>query len=198
MKIASVQPKYVKQTAEKTKKKALRRALRRTQESAGPRTSGQAATPSLELYQKEECRFSHAVRNHLSRLGLDFVSHTVPDGNSLKHEQLVHAGGKDEIPFLIDHKTGVRLFQSQAIINYLDKEYGQVREGAIRGWAHELDLRVRARADQLAWAIRTPFDRARDVVEDLSEGLSTLRKSYKVVKKVIQAPLRDKEVRRAA
>lgn len=80
--------------------------------------------PGIELFQKEECPFSHAVRQKLSDLGLDFIAHSVPDEDSLKHQKLVEAGGKDQVPFLADHKSGVKLYESDAIIAYLDQEYG--------------------------------------------------------------------------
>ena len=55
--------------------------------------------PVLELFQKENCPFSHAVRSKLTRLGLDFVAHSVPDGHPPSSiEQLVRAGGKDQLP----------------------------------------------------------------------------------------------------
>ena len=80
--------------------------------------------PTLELFQKEECPFSHTVRQKLSDLGLDFVAHSIPDTQDLKHKELVNAGGKDQVPFLIDHKSGVKLYESEAIVSYLEKEYG--------------------------------------------------------------------------
>lgn len=78
----------------------------------------------LELFQKEECPFSHVVRQKLSDLGLDYAAHSIPDAQDLKHKELVNAGGKDQVPFLIDHKTGVKLYESEAIVSYLEKEYG--------------------------------------------------------------------------
>lgn len=148
--------------------------------SQGPQ--GTPGNLTLELYQKESDPFSHSVRNRLSRLGLDFICHNVPAGQPFKHEQLVHAGGKDQIPFLIDRRTGVKLYNSQSIIAYLENEYGELPENRIKRWAQQLRTRVETRADQIGWAIREPMERARTAVDDMNEGWESLRRSYQAVR----------------
>lgn len=86
------------------------------------------SAPKLELFQNEDCPYSHAVRERLSELGLDFISRSVSfeeDERAKKtHERLVQAGGQDQVPFLIDHTTGERMYESEDIIAYLDRKYG--------------------------------------------------------------------------
>jgi glutathione S-transferase len=134
--------------------------------------------PSLELYQKENCPFSHAVRNRLTKLGLDFIAHTVPDDQPLKHEKLVQAGGKDQVPFLIDHTSGIKLYESQAILAYLDKTYGK-EPGT--DWMSRLtqliDTRMRAWADPIAWQLSSPLLRAQRSQLDARNAIKTLEGS---------------------
>lgn len=143
----------------------------------------------LELFQKEDCPFSHSVRVRLSELGLDFIAHSIPDGNDLKHQELVRAGGKDQVPFLMDHRTGVKLYDSLAILNYLDSEYGRPPATPILRFAQTLGNRVRARASQIAWAIRNPVIRVRSLRDEMSETWDTLRGSLQVVKSTLQEPV---------
>lgn len=99
------------------------RKARKTQKPRGARTP-RKALPVLELYQREDCPYSARVRSELSRLGLDFVAHNVAIHDDLKHQELVKASGKDQIPFLVDHRSGTKLGDSDAIVQYLRGKYG--------------------------------------------------------------------------
>lgn len=86
----------------------------------------------LELYQAESCSYSRRVREKLTDLGLSYVVHNprLPekDGGDVKNEQVIHqlraAGGRDEIPYLVDtcHRTAI--YESDEIIEYLEEQYG--------------------------------------------------------------------------
>ena len=76
----------------------------------------------LELYQFEECPYCVKVRIKLSELGLDYISRTAPKG-SAKRKYLEKLGGKQQVPFLVDQDKGVMMYESDDIIEYLQKTY---------------------------------------------------------------------------
>ncbi|OFZ22446.1 MAG: hypothetical protein A2X94_01315 [Bdellovibrionales bacterium GWB1_55_8] len=154
--------------------------------------------PDIEIYQKEDCPYSHAVRAKLTELGLDFVAHTVPDDQPFKHERLVQAGGKDQIPFLIDRRSGVQLYNSGSIVSYLEHEYGTATPNPIIQLARNIDTRVRSRADRVAWRVRMPIERIAQVRDQLKspakrqelrgvvrDSVETLRGTYRAIRKAI-------------
>ncbi len=143
-----------------------------------------AATPWLELFQREADPSSHAVREHLSELALDYVAHNV-SGTDLKHAKLVQAGGRDSIPFLIDHKTGAKLYDADAILIYLSREYGEREDNPLLRGVHRLEILARSRADRLAWSVFTPLAKAEDTVNDIWETVlgtaRVLRESFEKI-----------------
>jgi glutathione S-transferase len=175
-------------------KKAFKNAQRRASESSGIHSAGNqhGPMPVLELYQKENCPFSHAVRNKLTRLGLDFVAHSIPDGHPLKHEQLIRAGGLDQLPFLIDHTSGVKLYESPVILAYLDKTYG---EPGSKDWlgslADAVSDKLRSRADQIAWRVAAPLIRAQEVGLSAREAMQSLSKTWDYVLERVQTAMNE-------
>lgn len=175
-------------------KKAFKNAQRRASESSGVRSTGynHGPMPVLELYQKENCPFSHAVRNKLTRLGLDFVAHSIPDGHPLKHEQLVRAGGLDQLPFLIDHTSGVKLYESPVILAYLDKTYGEPRSTDWLGsLAENIGEKLRSRADQIAWRVSAPLMRAQELSDSARTAVQSLGKSWDYVVERVQTAMNE-------
>lgn len=82
----------------------------------------------LELYQAEDCPYSEKVREKLMELGVSYITHNpraAHNGvqNQQVLEEMVALGGKDEIPFLVDHQHGVQLYESEDIIDYLEENY---------------------------------------------------------------------------
>jgi glutathione S-transferase len=82
----------------------------------------------LELYQAEGCRYSAKVRETLTDLGVSYVVHNPRSAagetrNERTHEQLRTLGGDDQIPFLVDHQHGVRMYESDDIVAYLEEHY---------------------------------------------------------------------------
>ena len=155
----------------------------------------EAPSPAhLELFQKEDCRNSHAVRTALTDLGLDYVAHSVPDGDVQKHENLVQKGGKDQIPFLIDHKTGMKLYESDSIINYLERRYGKPVKNSI--------VQNRPIASRISWAMRRPLDQARKLRRDFMiswrDSFETLRGSTRLLQSSFRTRVQGFPLRRRA
>lgn len=87
----------------------------------------------LELYQAEGCPYSATVRETMTDLGLSYVVHNPrrpgDAGGDVLNEQ-VHAeldavAGEDQIPFLVDHRSGEQMAESDRIVAYLEEEYGR-------------------------------------------------------------------------
>ncbi|WP_049927779.1 glutathione S-transferase N-terminal domain-containing protein [Halopiger goleimassiliensis] len=82
----------------------------------------------LELYQAEGCPHSQDVREKLTELGLSYVAHNprTPD-DEVKNERtnavLAELGGQEQTPYLVDDARGEALYESDAIVDYLEKHY---------------------------------------------------------------------------
>jgi glutathione S-transferase len=87
---------------------------------------GHRKTPKkpLELFEAEYCPFCRHVRESLTELDLDAVVYPVPKGGKRFQQRLLKLGGKAKVPFLHDPNTGTKLYESEAIAEYLYKEYG--------------------------------------------------------------------------
>lgn len=77
----------------------------------------------LELYQIGACPYCKKVRQKLSELNLDYICRNVSHGTK-KREILMILGGKDQVPFLVDYDKEILMYESDAIIEYLEKTYG--------------------------------------------------------------------------
>lgn len=82
----------------------------------------------LELYQAEGCGYSRTVRETLTDLGVSYVVHNPRTArgevrNEQTHDQLLELGGEDQIPFLVDHRSGVAMYESDDIVAYLEERY---------------------------------------------------------------------------
>ncbi len=78
----------------------------------------------LELYQREDCHFCRKVRVVLNELELDYIcriSHT----GSQQREIMLKLGGQPQVPFLVDQSKGIMMYESDAIVEYLQKTYGK-------------------------------------------------------------------------
>lgn len=83
----------------------------------------------LELYQAEGCGYSQNVRETLTALGLSYVVHNPRTAagevrNDQTYDQLLELGGDDQIPFLVDQRRGVTMYESEDIVEYLEEHYG--------------------------------------------------------------------------
>jgi glutathione S-transferase len=74
----------------------------------------------MELYQAEWCPHSHAIRQRLTELGLDFTARQVPAEKN-ERSDMDDAVGTNEIPVLVD---GERVLKGEEeILPYLKDRY---------------------------------------------------------------------------
>lgn len=107
----------------------------------------QTAQPSqlLELWSFEASPFSRVVRGRLTELELPYVLHNVakerwqdqgpakrrlkggdylPLPGGKREQVLQRLGGRIQLPYLEDPNTGVKMFESEKITQYLKQQYG--------------------------------------------------------------------------
>lgn len=78
----------------------------------------------LTLYYQPSCAFCRRVLAVIDRLHLD-VDLKDADDADIKAE-LVARGGKFLVPYLVDEKLGVEMYESDDIVSHLQKNYGVV------------------------------------------------------------------------
>jgi glutathione S-transferase len=87
----------------------------------------------LVLYEFEQCPFCRKVREAVSILGLTVTFKPCPPkGRIYRPEIKDQFGPKATFPFLQDPNTGIQMFESDAIIDYLFRTYGS--EGPTIPW----------------------------------------------------------------
>lgn len=77
----------------------------------------------LELWSFEASPFCRLVREALCSLELPYRLHNVAKGSPSRQAFLARSG-KMMVPFLHDPNTGVEMFESQDIVDYLGRTYG--------------------------------------------------------------------------
>jgi glutathione S-transferase len=176
-------------TIDQARNSAFKRANRRISQPLGMKTSvdAQKHVPTMELFQREDCAQSHAVRKHLSSLGLDFIAHNVTASKPLKHKLLTEMGGKDEIPFIVDHTSGIKLYGASAIRGYLQTEYGAEPPTLLADVSQTIADRIKDQADRIAWAVTLPWERIGQLRTDAVGSFETLRGAFVAVKEAVQA-----------
>ncbi len=85
----------------------------------------------LTLYNMEGSPYCRKVRESLSELDLEYIVRNVPKG-SPKRAALEKRGGKVQVPYLIDPNTGREMYESDAIVAYLEAEYDHARRAEHR------------------------------------------------------------------
>lgn len=96
---------------------------------ARPGAAGRRMRPSrapaapLELWSFEASPYCRLVREALSSLELPYVLHNVAK-KSPRRAAFIARSGKMQVPWLHDPSSGVSLFESEAIVSYLEREYG--------------------------------------------------------------------------
>mmetsp|Transcript_16780 Transcript_16780/g.30378 ORF Transcript_16780/g.30378 Transcript_16780/m.30378 type:complete len:354 (+) Transcript_16780:44-1105(+) len=92
-------------------------------------SSGGIAKPSkpppkpLKVWSYEGSPFCKLVKEKLSELEIEHTQISCPRG-SANRQALFDSEGRFQVPYLKDPNTGVSLFESQAICEYLEKQYG--------------------------------------------------------------------------
>ncbi len=89
----------------------------------------------LTLYSKSTCPFCRRVVAVLDRLKLDYELKDIEE-DAANAEELVAHGGKRQVPYLIDEKEGVALYESDDIVAHLQKTYGTTVSGTARPRVH--------------------------------------------------------------
>ncbi|KAE8775266.1 hypothetical protein D1007_52257 [Hordeum vulgare] len=82
---------------------------------------GQCPRPAkpIEIYE-----FEGYVREMVSVLDLDVLYYPCPKGGPTFRPKVLEMGGKKQFPYMVDPNTGVAMYESDDIINYLAKTYG--------------------------------------------------------------------------
>lgn len=110
---------------------------------------GQQPEKMLELYDIENCPYCRLVRETLCELDLDVRILPCPRGGTRFRPQAVENGGKAMFPLLHDPNTGVLMYESRDIIDYLHRTYGHSDNG---GLPHP----AKVASSMLCSAVRTP------------------------------------------
>jgi len=76
----------------------------------------------LELWNYEASPYCRLVREHLARLGIAYVSHNLAR-KSPRRSAYKQRFGRMQFPYLFDPNTNVGMFESGAIIRYLNDTY---------------------------------------------------------------------------
>jgi len=77
----------------------------------------------LVLYDMEGCPYCRRVREALTALNLDVQIRPCPKGGRVFRKQAEAIGGKQQFPLLVDRNTDEVMYESEAIIKYLFRQY---------------------------------------------------------------------------
>lgn len=72
----------------------------------------------LQLYYKPTCPFCQRVLEASDSLGIEFDLLDITESDEVA-EALIEKGGKRQVPYLVDEKNGVAMYESDDIIAYL-------------------------------------------------------------------------------
>jgi glutathione S-transferase len=82
----------------------------------------------VELYEFESCPYCKKVREAVTILDIDVAFYPCPKGGGTFREKVISEGGKAQFPYLKDPNTGVAMYESEEIIQYLYDTYGDGKE----------------------------------------------------------------------
>ncbi|TKW11715.2 hypothetical protein SEVIR_6G249300v4 [Setaria viridis] len=87
---------------------------------------GQCKRPEkpIEIYEFEGCPFCRKVREMVSVLDLDVLFYPCPQKGPTFRPKVLEMGGKKQFPYMVDPNTGVAMYESDDIIQYLADTYG--------------------------------------------------------------------------
>ena len=80
----------------------------------------------IELYEYESCPFCRKVREAVAILDLDVLFYPCPRGSTKYRPMVEEMGGKAQFPYMRDPNTGVNIYESDDIIQYMFDTYGPV------------------------------------------------------------------------
>jgi anaphase-promoting complex subunit 7 len=76
----------------------------------------------LTLYVKTGCPYCAVVLHELAELELPFEEKNIED--DAVAQELIERGGKRQVPYLVDEKNGVEMYESGDIVEYIAITYG--------------------------------------------------------------------------
>ena len=71
----------------------------------------------LDLYILETCPYCRKVMSFLSENNIKFHKFDVSNKNNI--QKLLALGGKEQVPFLFDEESDMKMYESDDIIEYL-------------------------------------------------------------------------------
>lgn len=77
----------------------------------------------LVLYDMEGCPYCRRVREALTALNLDVDIRPCPKGGRVFRKQAEEIGGQQQFPLFVDQNTDTAMYESEAIIDYLFRQY---------------------------------------------------------------------------
>lgn len=80
--------------------------------------------PTITLYRLQACPFCERVARKLSEYDLDYQSRFVEPLHS-KRNAVKRVSGQRAVPVIVDDRTGVTMSESERIVQYLDRTYGE-------------------------------------------------------------------------
>ena len=126
----------------------------------------------LVLFEFEGCPFCRKVREALSELDLDYLCRPSAHGSKNRAE-VAARGGRAMFPYLVDANTGVEMYESEEIIDYLHATYGEDRSVVFR-WMSPVNTLTSA----LASAVRPRGRRVRPTAPRPAEQAPLLLYNY--------------------
>ena len=75
----------------------------------------------LTLYVKTGCPYCHRVLEVVEKLGLEVEQKNI--GDDIVASDLIARGGKRQVPYLIDSAKNIEMYESEDIMEYLEKTY---------------------------------------------------------------------------
>ena len=85
---------------------------------------GKRPAEPLELYEFEACPFCRKAREALTILDLTVRVMPCPKRGRHYRPWVIEAGGKRMFPYLVDVNTGISMYESDDIVEYLFRQYG--------------------------------------------------------------------------
>ena len=94
--------------------------------AGGRRVASLGSRPGerIVLYEFESCPFCRKVRETFSDLDLEAEIRPCPKAGARFRPEVVRRGGKEQFPWMVDPNTGVEMYESEEIVQYLYRQYG--------------------------------------------------------------------------
>ena len=92
----------------------------------------------LTLYYKPTCPFCRRVIAVIERLELEVDRKDISADDAIAAE-LEEKGGNRQVPYLVDSDKDVAMYESDDIVDYLQKNYGESEAGPAKPRVHISD-----------------------------------------------------------